>query len=642
MAEKNDPPLHGIDEDEALRIILEGTAKETGGQFFRALVRNLAKALNTKGAWVTEYLEDSKRLRSLAFWFDKDFIEEYVYHIAGTPCSTVIKEGRLVHVPENVVALYPDDPDLEPMGAVSFMGYPLKDSDGKVLGHLAVLDSKPMPEEPRVVTLFQIFAARACAEVQRIQAESGVKEREEKLGRLIDSAMDAIIELDSELNITMMNAAAEKVFKCTPDELIDESFMSIIAEESSLKLPSLLEILSVREEGNKYLWIPGGLEAIRNDGSSFPAEATISKFEMSRRDYYTVILRNVNDRLEAEQRIKTLSEETQYLKEEIESLHNSGELIGESTAMKTVLNDIDHVAATDATVLISGESGTGKELVARALNKGSRRSGKPLIKVNCAAIPSSLIESEFFGHVKGAFTGATQEREGRFCLADGGTIFLDEIGELPLDLQSKLLRVLQEGEYEPVGSSKTYKVDVRVICATNRDLESEVREGKFREDLFYRLNVFPIHIPPLRERGDDIIKLAPKFKEDASRRLGISLGPLSPEDIRRLKSYEWPGNVRELQNVVERAVITSTDGSFNLSRALPETGTISTETASQAGESSIRSMKELQDLEKQNILLALEGTGWRVSGENGAAKLLGIPPTTLSSRIKALGIKRPS
>jgi transcriptional regulator with GAF, ATPase, and Fis domain len=293
-------------------------------------------------------------------------------------------------------------------------------------------------------------------------------------------------------------------------------------------------------------------------------------------------------------------------------------------------------------VLILGETGTGKELIARAIHRASRRRDKPLIKVNCAAIPATLIESEFFGHEQGAFTGATKKRDGRFALAHGGTIFLDEVSELPFDLQSKLLRVLQEGEFEPVGSAHTRKVDARVIAATNRDLGQAVRDGRFREDLYYRLNVFPILLPPLRERREDIGILAAAFAQKFARRMGRSLEPLSHNCLRRLETYNWPGNVRELQNIVERAVITSSDGNLNLDRALPETVNSPHIMPSSDGAAAkhVRTAKELEELERQNLIAALESVDWKVAGSNGAAQLLGIKPTTLSSRMKALGIER--
>ncbi len=644
MRKNTKPKPYNLDEDAALRMIMEGTATETGEGFFKALVKNLARVLNTRGAWVTEFLPESRRLNSLAFWLDDGWVDEYEYDITGTPCEPVIEKKNMLRVEDNVVELYPDDPDLQGQGAVSYMGVPLLDIAGNVLGHLAVLDSKPMPEESRVDAIFRIFAARASAELQRHCAESEVREREEKMGRLIDSAMDAIIELNNMLEINMMNAAAEKVFHTKISESKQSNFLDFLSDESAEKLRNIIGELAVLPEGQKYIWIGGGLTGRQADGGSFKAEATISQFEMQGKRFYTLILRNINERLEAEKKIKMLSEEADYLKEEINSLQNFGEIIGECKALDKVLNSINKVAKTDATVLILGETGTGKELIARAIHAESGRGEKPLIRVNCAAIPAALIESEFFGHEKGAFTGATNKREGRFSLADGGTIFLDEIGELPLDLQSKLLRVLQEGEFEPLGSSETRKVDVRVLAATNRDLHREVKQGKFREDLYYRLNVFPLTVPPLRERGEDIIKLASVFAERFASSIGISVRPLSQEQIERMMSYRWPGNIRELQNVIERAVITSHNGRLNLDHALPDTSPnieSSEERSKVTPAKRIFTHKELEELERENIIAALEKTNWKVSGENGAASLLGIPNTTLSSRIKALGIKRP-
>jgi PAS domain S-box-containing protein len=637
------PPLGGLDEGAALRSILEGTAKETGEGFFVALVENLAKALNTHGAWVTEYLEESRRLRALAFWMGGQWIHDWEMNIDGTPCAAVIDQRCLVHFPDNLLNLYPNNVDVKAIGAVSYMGVPLLDLDGKILGHLAVLDKRPMPEEPRALALFQIFAARAAAELRRLRAEAQVHEREEKLGRLVNSAMDAIIEIDRNLNVSRVNAAAEKIFGCSSQEIVGQLFTRFLSPDSRETLATLIVDIDLRPEGERYAWIPGGLKAKFASGEEFPAEATLSRFDMGREPFYTLILRNVNARFQAQQKIRSLTVETEYLREEIKELQNFDEIVGQSEPVAEVLRDIEEVAGTDATVLILGETGTGKELIARAIHKASRRREKPLIKVNCAAMPASLIESELFGHEQGAFTGATKKREGRFALADGGTIFLDEIGELPVDLQVKLLRVLQEGEFEPVGSSRTQKVDARVLAATNRDLKQATREGKFREDLYYRLNVFPIELPPLRERGDDIALLAGNFAGRFAQRMGRSIESLSEDCIQRLKAYSWPGNVRELQNVIERAVITSRNGRLNLDRALPESAReIGAEAALSAETPKrVRTAKELEELERANLVAALEATGWRVAGETGAAQLLGMKPTTLSSRIKALGIERP-
>ena len=636
------PPLQDIDVDAALRTILEGTATETGEQFFKALVKKLAAALNTHGAWVTEYFPESRRLKALAFWMGEQWLEGWEMVVDGTPCERVIDERCLIHIPDNLVEIYGNDPDVQAVGAASYMGMPLLDLNGAILGHLAVLDMRPMPHEPRAQVLFQIFAARATAELRRLRVEAQVREREQKLGRLVGSAMDAIIEVDQHLQVTQMNPAAEKVFGCAAAEAAGRTFTHFLTADSREKLARLIIDLDTRPDGQRSLWIPGGLAATNDHGGSFQAEATLSRFDLEREPFYTLILRNVNERLEAEQKIRSLTVETEYLREEISSLVGADEIIGGSEALRKVLADVKEVAVTDATVLILGETGTGKELIAHAIHRSSRRRDRPLIKVNCATMPATLIESELFGHEQGAFTGATKKREGRFALAHGGTIFLDEVGELPLDLQSKLLRVLQEGEFEPVGSSQTRKVDVRVLAATNRDIESAARTGKFREDLYYRLNVFPIQVPPLRERRGDVGSLAAGFAKKFAQRMGRSIQPLSDDCIRRLEAYRWPGNVRELQNIVERAVITSRDGRLNLDRALPES--VNTVAGAVTNDSStvqrVHTAKELEELERNNIIAALKSTEWKVAGENGAAQLLGVKPTTLSSRMKALCIER--
>ena len=644
MPEQDSLALRGLDEEVALRTILEGTATETGERFFDALVENLAKALHTYGAFVTEYFRETRRMKALAFWMDGGWVKDWEMDVAGTPCEAVYDSKQLVHFPDNLLDMYPNDPDVAAVQAVSYLGMPLIDLDGTILGHLAVMDTRPMPEEPRIHAIFKIFAARAAAELRRLRAESSVREREEKLGRLVDSAMDAIIELDQELQVTRINPAAEKVFQCPTNQVIGHDFKRFLPAKDQNHLLTLIEELHSRPEGERYLWIPGGLTALRANGEQFPAEATLSRFDIQRQTFHTLILRNVNERLEAEQKIRSLTVETQYLKEELHELQRFDDIIGQSAPMLRVLSDIQQVARTDATVLITGETGTGKEVIARAIHSASQRADQPFVKVNCAAIPATLIESEFFGHEQGAFTGATKKRDGRFALANHGTIFLDEIGELPLDLQSKLLRVLQEGEFEPIGSSKTQKVDIRVLAATNRDLKQAINEGTFREDLYYRINVFPIHVPPLRDRGDDIVRLATAFVDRFAHRMGRTVASLAKTDLERLRSYNWPGNVRELQNVIERAVITAQSGELNLDRALPEsTGSSHSISQSAKGEDNyrVRTVKELEELERVNLIRALESTNWRVSGDNGAAKLLGMKQSTLASRIKALGISRP-
>ena len=633
------PPL-----DRALQRILEGTASETGSAFFAALVRNLALVLDTAGAWVTEYLPAEQRLRALAFWMDDAYVPHYEYDIAGTPCEHVIDESRLLLVPDRVVELYPGDPDLRPMNAVSYMGVPLLDPTGGTLGHLAVLDHNPMQETPQLLALFRIFAARAAAELSRIRAEEEVAEREARLNGLFSSAMDAILELDDGLVITRANPAAETLLKAPSGSLPGHDFRDVLAPDCRATFTTLVDTLRGAAGDSDAIWVPGGLQGVACDGGTFPAEATLGRFTLRNTAYVTVIMRNIDAKITAEERIRSLSAETAYLRDEIRSLRGFEEVVGASAAMEGVLHDVERVAETGATVLIHGETGTGKELIARAVHNASLRRERPLIKVNCAAIPATLIESEFFGHEKGAFTGATGRREGRFALADGGTIFLDEIGELPLELQSKLLRVLQEGEFEPVGSSRTMTVDVRLVAATNRNLQAEVEAGRFREDLFYRLNVFPITVPPLRERDDDALLLADFFLKRCSERMGRRNLTLPPDAAAILRGYRWPGNVRELQNVIERAVILATGGTLPLRQAMP-TGALpqSEETVSApAGDDNrILSATEMNELERANLRRALDASGWKVSGSDGAAARLGLPPSTLTSRMKALGIRRP-
>jgi PAS domain S-box-containing protein len=338
-----------------------------------------------------------------------------------------------------------------------------------------------------------------------------------------------------------------------------------------------------------------------------------------------------------------LERERDYLREEVHVSMNFGRIIGESPALQKMLARIEAVAQTSASVLIQGESGVGKELVAHVIHARSPRSEGPLVKVNCASIPHELFESEFFGHVKGAFTGAHRDRVGRFELADGGTIFLDEVGEIPLDLQSKLLRVLQESEYERVGDDHTHAVNVRVIAATNRDLEQAVVDGRFREDLYYRLSVFPIDVPPLRERGDDVVQIASHFLERTCQEFGHAPLTLSRQQAALLKRYDWPGNIRELKNVIERAVILSRGKVLRLDLAMSDILNAPAEQDGGAGTESTRLLTEaaLRELERQNLERALSLANWRVSGPNGAAKMLGVKPTTLADRMKKFKIAKP-
>jgi transcriptional regulator with GAF, ATPase, and Fis domain len=332
-----------------------------------------------------------------------------------------------------------------------------------------------------------------------------------------------------------------------------------------------------------------------------------------------------------------------YLKEEIDEASAFGNIVGRSRALRRVLKQVEDVAAADSTVLILGESGTGKELLAKEIHERSQRAHKPFVRVNCSAVPREMFESEFFGHVRGAFTGALRDRPGRFQTADGGTMFLDEIGDLPLELQPKLLRVLQEGEYERVGEDVTRKVDVRVLAATNQNLAEAVRARRFREDLFYRLNVVPLALPPLRARADDIPLLATHAIAEVSKRLRIQPPPLTQADAARLQRYDWPGNIRELQNVVERAVILSKGVRLRFDVALADAGATRSATTLVEKDSpeSILTDRELRERERSNLIKALEHARGRIYGAGGAAELLGLNPTTLASRLRAFKITPP-
>ncbi len=631
------------DDAAALRLVVAGTVSETGREFFRALVQNLARALGTTGAWVTEWLPEERKLRALAMWLGEDYVNQFEYLVAGTPCEAVVENRGLVHIPERILELYPDEVDLVPSGTSSYLGVPLLDTERQVMGHLAVLDTKPMPADARMISLFEIFAARAAAEHRRLKVEQEVRESEEQLSLLLATAMDAVLVLNGQLRIVRANPASERLFGCTQEDLVGEQLGDFLVQESVALVEKFTNRVAGAPGGKPQLWVPENFIARRWDHSVFPAEATLSRFERRLEPFYTLILRNADERPEAERQLQLLTQEADYLREAVREAPGYGELLGRSDAMRSVFEAIEKVAKTGSTVLITGETGTGKELVARAIHRASDRADKPLVLVNCAAIPANLIESEFFGHERGAFTGAVTRREGRFSIAHGGTIFLDEIGELPLELQAKLLRVLQEGEFEPLGATRTLKVDVRVIAATNRDLKQMAAEGKFREDLYFRLHVFPIHIPPLRERGRDIEHLAVSFTQRFGRRMGKRVGSLSTEQLRLLCSYDWPGNVRELQNVIERAIILASGSELPLERALsggrfPEAPLAAFPVAPA---DRVLTAREMEALEVRNIQKALAVSGGKVSGENGAARLLGIPSTTLGSRMKALGLQRP-
>nr|MBP7322432.1 sigma 54-interacting transcriptional regulator [Deltaproteobacteria bacterium] len=468
-------------------------------------------------------------------------------------------------------------------------------------------------------------------------AEQALKESEIRYRTLFESAGDAIFIMKNHKFIAC-NKKTLEMYGCTEQQIIGSSPFDHSPERqpdglmSSKKGPA---IMRAAEED-----IPQFFEWRHKkcDGTLFEAEVSINRMVLSGEIFLLAIVRDVTKRKQAEQKLQEafieikdlkdrLQQENVYLREEIELRYKHGDIVGKSDAIKNILTQVEQVAKTDSTVLIQGETGTGKELIARAIHSLSLRKDRPMVKVNCASLPSSLVENELFGHEKGAFTGANVKQIGRFEVADESTIFLDEVSEMPLKLQAKLLRVLQEGQFERLGSTRTISVDVRVIAATNQDLAKAVQQGAFREDLYYRLNVFPIAVPPLRERREDIPLMVQAFVKEFEITLGKRIESISRRSMDAVQQYSWPGNVRELRNVIERAMIL-TRGS-KLSFALPE----------------ISLPKPLDDtglaeMEKKHILRVLDSTGWLVSGKRGAAHFLGLKESTLRSKMKKLEIKR--
>ena len=618
---------HSLKSREAtLRAISEGTAAEVGAEFFRSLVRNLAAALGVRYAFVSEFCVDRAKVRTLAFWAGDAFMDNFEYAIADTPCEKVLA-GELYHCASGVSERFPlHRHELEALRVQSYLAIPVTSAKADVLGHLAVMDVKPMQLEQLDLTVFRIFGARAGAELERTHMERLLKDNEERLRDLFDEAPIAYVHEGVDTKFIRANRTALRTLGISADQVEGTYGKTFIPDtpEAQARLQAALEaigrgadtsgvVLELRRKDNgKPLWIKWWS---RPD----PTAA-----------YTRTMFLDITEQVLMEQEKARLEAQNLYLQEEIKGSHNFEELIGASTALQRVLRNAERVAPTDSTVLISGETGTGKELIARAIHNLSARNGRPLVKVNCAAIPAGLIESELFGHEKGAFTGALAKRIGRFELADKGTLFLDEIGELPLDLQSKLLRVLQEGEFERVGSAQTIKVSVRLIAATNRDLAQLAKAGQYRADLYYRLNVFPIHLPPLREREDDLRLLAQYFVRKYAAAQGKKIERIPERLWTALKRYPWPGNIRELEHMIERAVIL-TEGA-----ELAVVDWLSAPSQTPGSDD----LCTLEALERDHIVRVLEHTNWRVSGEKGAAVILGLKPTTLEARMKKLGIER--
>jgi formate hydrogenlyase transcriptional activator len=642
------------DDLRALRAVVEGTARGTGQEFFRSLVRHLAEAIDVHYAVVAEFPKAPPHVRTLAFW-ERDRVGiNFEYDFTGTPCAELVR-GGLVHYPTGVSKLFHRATPLVERGIDSYMAAPFLDREGNILLHLAVFDERPMPAEPRRGFIFRIFAARAAAEQERMRAEQRLRDSEARYRDLFENAPNAYLVVGTNGRILRANRRLAELLGFQVEELVGAVIHSFMPDTPAGKKRSM-EVyrkhlageavsgweLEARRKDGRPLWVNVWMEPGRGEDGTVQAS----------RSFFV----DITDRVLAERERARLHEQNLYLQEEIKSEHNFEQIIGQSRALMEVLAQVGLVAPTDASVLVMGETGTGKELIARAIHSTGKRKDKPFIKVNCAALPSALVESELFGHEKGAFSGAIAKRLGRFELADGGTIFLDEIGELPAEAQVKMLRVLQEREFDRVGGAAPIRVDVRVIAATNRDLLKEVQEKTFREDLFYRLNVFPVRLPSLRERRDDIPLLVKFLVKKFALRIGKHLDGVSRATMQRLMEYPWPGNIRELENVLERAVILASEEVLDIGPDLlplsapalaarpqpcPEPVPPTYLLAVPQPTADMR-QPSLEAVERDYILTVLQQANWVITGPRGAAKLLDLHPSTLRNRMKKLGITRAS
>jgi len=643
------PSIQNPSDDAALREIVEGVESETGDRFFYSLVKHLASALGCEYVFVSELLVDRQQFRTRAVWGRGTFLENFETPLDGTPCEAVLN-GKSSHHPERICQLFPADVDLVRWRVESYCGVPLVDSSGTVVGHLAILSEQPMPDGPRGFAIMRIFAARACAELERLRTEDALRhanealvQSEERFRDLFDEAPIAYVHEGLDSRFIEANRTAMRILGLKPEEIAEMTGKSLVPDtpEAQRRLGEWLDSMG------RGTATTGTVLELRRKDDGKPVWIQCWSRPAPDGSYTRTMFIDVTDRVLMEREKTRLEAQNSYLIEEIKETHNFEEIVGQSRPLAEVVEKVKLVASTDSSVLILGETGTGKELVARAVHSNSARRNRPLVKVNCAALPVGLIESELFGHEKGAFTGAIDRRIGRFELAHGGTIFLDEIGDMPPDLQAKLLRVLQEQEFERVGGSNLIKVDVRVIAATNRDLFRSASEGTFRQDLYYRLNVFPIQLPPLRERREDIPPLVHYFVRRFSLKIGRKITRIQRETMERLMNYSWPGNVRELENVIERAVILSPGIELDVAPGvLPEIVAVTSaqpaapRPAPEEKNPGAPSPQSIDQVERNHILEVLIRTNWRIEGSEGAAALLNLNPSTLRSRMKKLGVQR--
>jgi formate hydrogenlyase transcriptional activator len=616
------------DEDLAfLNSLVAVTAGFPDEDIFRGLVRCLAQTLHSHHAFVTEFIPPA-RTRTLAFWSNGNFVDNIDYELPATSGDDAIRRGLAQIFAGASLPFREAQPGIE-----SPCGVPLRGSDGSLLGHLYVFDQAAQSADPRAQLIMQIFAARAAAEVQRLRLEQSLRVSEERFRDLFDEAPIAYVHEDVESRFILANRTAQRILGIKPEEVKGMVGFSLVPDrpDAQRRVQELFESLK------RGLDINGSLIELKRKDNGRPVFVQFWSSPDPGGQYTRTMLVDVTDRVLLEKEQARLQAQNVYLQEEIKSVYNFEEIVGASAALIKVFDKVQRVAPTDATVLISGETGTGKELIARAIHSVSKRADKSFVKINCAALPAGLIESELFGHERGAFTGAIQRRIGRFELANFGTIFLDEVGEIPLDVQVKLLRVLQEREIERVGGNQPIKADVRVIAATNRDLRNASADGKFRLDLYYRLNVFPIDMPALRHRTADIPLLAQFFVQKYASKVGRAVVGIEPDTMDRLARYHWPGNVRELENIIERALILSPAPILSID---PEVFAAPVSSAGIARGGEEGEAADLNSMQRSHILNALRRSNWVIEGERGAAVQLGMKPATLRHRMKKLGIPR--
>jgi PAS domain S-box-containing protein len=643
-----EPASPGPEFHKALCEVLEGTAGETGRLFFQALVRHLAVNFGVQYAVVAQ-VTDRVRARALAYW-DRDRLgDDLEEDITGTPCAELVAGGVVFH-PTGVSRLFPSATSLVGRGIDSYLAVALPTGAGnsQLNGYLAVFDVRSMSASPWHAFLLRIFARRAAAELERVHADEQLGASEANYRDLFEHAPTPYLIVAADGRIVRVNRRVTEFLGYSDAELVG-SMLTAFLPDTPAGLARGMELRRKHQAGEA---VSGQeLELRRKDGRPLwikmwqePGKSTDGTSGAGRMFFV-----DITERVLADQRSR-LQAQTVYLQEEIKTNYDFEQIIGRSPPLLAVLADVSRVAATDASVLITGETGTGKELIARAIHFASRRKEKPLVKVNCAALPAGLVESELFGHEMGAFSGAIAKRLGRFELADGGTIFLDEVGELPTEAQAKLLRVLQEREFDRVGGNAPVRVDVRVIAATNRNPTRMVQEKTLRQDLYFRLNVFPVHLPPLRQRKDDIPLLVSFLVRKFAVRIGKHITGVTERTLQRLQEYSWPGNIRELENVMERAVILATGTQLDITEDLLPTPQAASESqrvsalaavaAEDAPASTPPALRTMCEVEREHILSVLRQTNWVIAGPRGAAKILGLHPNTLGNRMKKLGISR--